>query len=224
MWTKYRVQWDFLGRLCGSVPADPEIVRAWLEARKPKVRAPASRSIDEIQEEVFATLAAEEEPAAFGIHVFQRVDGHLAQRAATIKAHLKDCAKVLSAQYIGNVRGERAFSTRVINGVYPDPKMYWIPVRRPDGSLVTKHDGEQDKPIHVRGPRGEQLNALKRYEWVEPARLDFCLLVLTSMGNKPSVSEEDLSTVMEYGGVHGYAGERGDGEGKYVFTIQREEA
>ena len=28
---------------------------------------------------------------------------------------------------------------------------------------------------------------------------------------------------MDYGRVHGYAGERGDGEGKYVFTLTEEE-
>ena len=25
---------------------------------------------------------------------------------------------------------------------------------------------------------------------------------------------------MSYGGVHGYAGERGDGEGKYTFNLE----
>ena len=100
---------------------------------------------------------------------------------------------------------------------------------------MTKHDGEQDRPIHVKGPRGEPLNALKRYEWIQPARLDFRLGVLTAKGQRqkknaagqmeavslPSVSRDDLETVMSYGGVHGYGGERGDGEGRYTFTLQQ---
>ena len=53
--------------------------------------------------------------------------------------------------------------------------------------------------------------------------MDFTLLVLTAKGNKPSVAEEDLHTLMEYGGVHGYAGERSDGEGRYRFTLIKED-
>ena len=219
MWTRYRVRWDFLTQLCGSVPADPEIVKAWLDARKPRVRPPGGKSIDDINEEVLATLAAGDElsDADSNILTFQRHEGGCVQRAATVKAHLKDCARVLSNQYIGRIEKERAFSTRVINGVYHDPAVYWIPILRPDGTPVEKHDGERDKAIHVRG-----MAALKRFEWIQPARMDFTLLVLTAIGNKPSVSEEDLGTLMEYGGVHGYGGERSDGEGRYTFTITKE--
>lgn len=219
LWTPYRVRWDFLTRLCGSVPSDPEIVKAWLAARQPTHKPPAARSIEAINEEIFATLADGDEPIEYSHLVFQRHEGGLAMRAATIRAHLKDCARVLSAQYIGKIQGERAFSTRVINGLYLDPAAYWIPILRPDGSRVTEHDGEQDKAIHVRGPRGQQMNALKRYEWVEPARMDFALLVLGE-----SVTASDLEHLFRYGGVHGYAGERGDGEGRYTFTLTREGA
>jgi hypothetical protein len=37
---------------------------------------------------------------------------------------------------------------------------------------------------------------------------------------KPTVTRHDLERVMSYGGVHGYAGERGDGEGKYTFNLE----
>jgi hypothetical protein len=219
IWTTYRVRWDGLTKLCGSVPADPELVKAWVEARKPMVRPAGAKSIDEIREEVFETIAAgdaDDLPEA-SLLVFQRHEGGLVVRAATLRAHLKDCARVISAQYMAKIKGERAFSTRVLNGCYPDERQYWVPILHPDGSPITKHDGETDKAIHVRGPRGEVLNALKRYEWVEPWRIDFTLKVL---GGKASVRFEDLEILLEYGGVHGYAGERGDGEGRYTSTIE----
>jgi hypothetical protein len=225
MWTKYKVQWDFITSLCGSVPADPEIVKVWLDSRKPRVQPPGGRTIDQINEEVLASLAEGEEfdETASNILTFQRHQGVLCMRAATIKAHLKDCARVLSSLYIGRIEKESAFSTKILNAVYPDPRIYWVPILRPDGSPVLKHDGERDKAIHVSGPRG-RMNALKRFEWVEPARMDFVLQVLAAGGGagktRPAVSEKDLRTVMEYGGCHGYAGERGDGEGKYVFTLE----
>lgn len=234
LWKSYRVTWTFLTKLCGSVPADPELVKAWVDSRKPAVRPPGGRSIADIQEEVFTTLAEPIDETPLSILVFQRVNGALVMRAATVRAHIKDCARVLSAQWIGKIQGERSFSTRVINGVYPDEATYWIPILRPDGTPILSADGTMDKAVHVRGPRGEMINALKTFEYVMPARMDFTLKILTAksgamktIGKKneeakelTSVSQEDLETLFMYGGVHGYAGERGDGEGKYSFTIQ----
>jgi hypothetical protein len=227
MWTRYRVTWNFTTSVCGSVPADPEIVKVWLESRKPRVQPPGTKSIDEINEEVLASLAEGEEfdAGASNILTFQRHQGGLCMRGATIKAHLKDCARVLQSIYIGKIKGEQSFATKVLNAVYPDPALYWVPLLRPDGTPITKHDGERDKAIHVSGPRG-RMNALKRFEFVDPARMDFTLHVVSPAAGgagrqTPAVSEKDLATLMMYGGTHGYAGERGDGEGKYTFTLTR---
>src|SRR4029453_9708301 len=107
--------------------------------------------------------------------------------ARTVRAHLKDCARVLSAQYIGRIENERAFSTRVINGVYVDERHYWIPTGRGDGHSLADPDGAFDKPVYVKTPRGP-VSALKRISYVEPpAMLEFTLKVLGR-----SVSETDL--------------------------------
>jgi hypothetical protein len=215
-WTRYRVRWMGLTKLCGSVPADPEIVQAWLDARKPRVQPPGGLSLDEINEEVLASLSEERTKEEGAILTFQRYQGHCVMRAATIKAHLKDCARRLSAR-VGRIEGESAFSTKVINYVYPDPTIYWVPILRPDGTSVTKHDGEMDRPVTTRFG-----TALKRFEFIEPWRLDFPLMVLT-MSGKGAVSLEDLEKLLLYGSVHGYAGERGNGEGRYSATIELEE-
>jgi len=219
LWTRYRVRWEFLTSLCGSTPADPEVIAAWLAAREPKVKPAGALSITEINEEVLASIErGDGEPDQnFSMLVFQRHAGELVMRAATVRAHMKDCARVLSAQFIGRIQGERAFSTRVINGVYPDERTYWLPIRRPDGARITAADGSRDKAIHVRGPRGEPLNALKRFEYIAPPSvLEFELKVLGR-----SVSEMDLHHLFTYGGTHGYAGERSDGEGRYTYTLNR---
>ncbi len=218
LWTRYHVRWEFLTRLCSSVPADPAIIQKWLESREPNVRPPGSRSIEEINEEVLASIERGEGEAdqTFSMLVFQRHQGGLVMRASTVKAHIKDCSRVLSNQFVSRQQGERAFSTRVINGVYVDEHVYWIPILRPDGSRVTQADGAFDKAIHVRTPRGQQ-DALKRFEYVEPPSvMEFDIKVLG-----PSVPEDDLHYVFGYGGTHGYAGERGDGEGRYTYSITR---
>lgn len=222
LWTHYHVRWEFLTRLCSSVPADPDIIKAWLAAREPRVKPAGALSIEQINEEVLASIErGEGEPDQdYSVLVFQRDRGQLVMRAGTIKAHIKDCARVLSAQFIGRIQGERAFSTRVMNGVYQDETRYWIPVSRSNGDPIMTADGAFDKPVHVRGPRGESLNAIKRFEYVEPPSvMEFDLKVLGR-----SVSETDLHTVFSYGGVHGYAGERSDGEGRYTYTLTRVDA
>ena len=214
-WTTFRVTWMGMTKLYSSVPADPDIVKAWIDARKPRVQPPGGRSLDEINEEVLASLAEEADaPGETSMLVFQRVDGHCAMRAGTIKAHLKDCARRISS-LVGRIEGEKAFSTKVINFVYPDPAVYWVPVLRPDGQPVMKADDAMDRPVTTRYG-----TALKRFEWIEPWRLDFKLHVLTASG-RPAIGQDDLEKLLMYGGTHGYAGERGNGEGKYIATVEQ---
>lgn len=221
IWTPFKVRWDFLTKLCASVPADPAMREAWLKARQPAVRPPNSRSLTEINEEVIATLAEPEEEEMGGLLVFQRLaSGVCAMRAATIKAHLKDCARFLSSNYVGKIEGEKSFAVRFLNGVYPDPKTYWIPVlSQIDGKPTMEPTGQFDKAVHVQTRMGPR-SAIKTIQFIDEARIEFHLLVMHDKKGKLVVSEEDLSTMMQYGGVHGYAGERGDGEGRYTFTIE----
>lgn len=214
LWKYYRVRWDFLTSLCSSTPANPDLIKAWLDARKPAAMPPGGKPISDIQEEVFKSIAGgekeREEQEEKSMLVFQRDKGVLVMRAATVRAHIKDCARIISTEHVGKIKGEARFSTRLINCTYLDEREYWLPIlHQSDGTPFTEPTDSREKGVHTwRG------NALKRFEFVMGARLEFTLKVLG--GN---VKREDLETVFTYGGVHGYAGERGDGEGKYIFEI-----
>ena len=213
LWQLYHVRIDFLTSLCASVPANPELITKWLDARKPRAQPPGRRSISEIQEEVVSSLAeqSEDEQRKF-LLVFQRDNGQLVMRAATFRAHLKDCARVISSNYVGKIKGEKAFSTRFINCVYPDERLYWIPIlNQNDGKAFVEPSGIREKAIHLWNG-----SALKAMEFVIGARMEIDLKVLGA-----NIHQEDLETVLQYGGVHGYGGERGDGEGKYEFTLEK---
>jgi len=219
LWTYYSAHWETLTRLCGSVPADPELIKKWLESRQPRVKPAGALSIEEINEEVLASIERGEGEAdqTYSMLTFQRHADALVMRYATVKAHIKDCARVLSAQFIGKIEGEKAFSTRITNGVYLDPTQYWLPITRPSGDPIRQADGAYDKPISFYIPGRGKISAIKRFEYIDPpAVISFTLQVLGR-----SVSETDLHHLFEYGGVHGYGGERGDGEGRYVYEIER---
>ena len=218
MWTKFEVQMDFLTKLVSSVPADRELISRWLDSRKPTNRPPDSKSIEEVAQEVLDTLPLDANEEA-GVHVFQRQEGGLVVRLATVRAHLKDCARTLSRLYVGKVEGEKSFAIKIVHACYYPPDVYWLPILSQETDRqFTEPTGSYDKAIHSMTPRGP-ISALKRFEYVENARLRVPIWILTPKSGKPVVSEEDLTTLFTYGAVHGYAGERSDGEGKYVATI-----
>ncbi len=123
IWTRYKLRMEFVTKVCGSIPADENVLRKWLESRQPRVKPPGGRSIDEINEEVLKSLAEEHEMDDLETHsllVFQRDKGVLALRAATVRAHIKDMARKISRHHIGKIKGESSFATKVINCVYYD--------------------------------------------------------------------------------------------------------
>ncbi len=219
LWRYWDVELRFFSRVYGSVPADPEVITAWLAARQPTVRPPGGRSIDEVNEEVLASIAADADSEAvkteYQMLVFQHDPanpiGPLCFRSETLRAHHKDCARVLSAQYMGRIEGERAFSTKVINGLYPDPRRRWIELLREDDTPIVKPDGEVDKFVHTRNG-----SSLKRLAFVEPPVV--VRYRLQTLGN--SIKADELGYLTEYGGVHGYGGERSQDGGKYLATFQ----
>jgi len=263
MWAQFRVRWEFVSRLYASVPADPEMRKRWLEARAPKHRPPQSKSLDEIAQEVYETMAEPPEAEDENEHqmlVFQRIVmptgiTQLAMRAATVRAHLKDCAMQVQTYVAGAVQGERAFATRVKNCVYPPARhpllvahrgTPFIPLYRIDGAPITQADSVQEKAVHIITPQGPR-SAIKSIEFVEDAAMTFPLhvlrqptrnvnrketdpktgktrSVLREQAGKLVVSESDLKTMMLYGGVHGYAGERSEDGGRYAFDIVEEDA
>jgi len=126
LWTRFAVTWRFLTRICGSTPADPALIKKWLDARQPRIRPAGGKSMQEIEEEVIASIErgalVDDEQAS--MLVFQRHQGAICMRYSTVRAHLKDCSRVLSNQFYTRMQGERAFSTRAINGIYLPPSQY----------------------------------------------------------------------------------------------------
>lgn len=220
LWQRYKVEWTFRTKLCGSFPLSKDMIAPWLEARKTSAKPEGGKSMAEIAEEAMESIKSVdeqnlelEERTTLG---FQRHDDFLVMRGGTVKAHIKDCARMLSSFSEKPVKGsgERSLAVRAINCIYPDE--YWIPILKNDRGIKVS-DGSFDKAVHVQTAQGPR-NALKRIHYVEDATLVFHLNVLaTSKGEV--VKPEEIEKIFEYGSIHGYAGERGDGEGRYNYEI-----
>jgi hypothetical protein len=243
MWTVYNVRWEFITQLCASVPGQSKLIEGWLAARAPSVRPAQSKSLDEIAAEVIETLATPEEEPEKTTLIFQRVNGVLAVRMATIKAHMKDCSYQLQTYTAGFAQGEKSLRTKVGNTVYwpmVAPVIGFkgtpfVPILNRAGEPLTEPSGVREKAIHVMTPMGQR-SALKAFEFVEDAVIEFPLAMLTApdrqvkrgksvaeVAGRPVIDEDDLKSILMYGAMHGYAGERSEDGGRYAFSITKAE-
>ena len=233
MWKRYEVRMEFLNRLCAGLPADMQVFRETIKARAPKYKPPGTKSIDEIAaqfaQDTLAVLpqsdqaAEEEEVDESVLHVFERrtigSSAVLVVGTRTFRAHIKDCSQTLSSLYVGKVEKERSFAVKAKAALYYPPEVETVPILRDGEPPFAEPSGiVWDKPIRMQTQQGPR-SALKSYEYVEGAVLIFPLLVMQTIGGKAVVSEADVKTIFQYGGVHGYGPERGDGMGRYVATI-----
>jgi hypothetical protein len=147
---------------------------------------------------------------------FQTYNGGLVMRGATVRAHFKDCARVVNAMYVGKIEKEKSLQWKIVNGLYLPSEEYWIPILK-DGQPIRDADGYMDKSVHTM-TRSGPINALKRIDFVTGVTLTFTLKLLCG------IRLSDVEIIMQYGSEHGYAGERSDGEGKYVYEIHEAEA
>lgn len=221
LWVHCKVVMNFVGKLCGSVPGAPDLITPWLENRKPSVKAPGGKSLDELNEEVVNRLKDQDlenaEIEQRSTLAFESAGGGLVIRAATIRAHFKDCARQLMATQ-GRIQGEKGFAQRVINGLYVlgnfrgESGTDLIRIMR-DGKQVTAPDGYDEKTVHVMTPKG-MINALKRVPYIVRPTLEFTVSLLAI-----SVNPKELLTLCQYGGTHGYGGERSMQDGQYIAEI-----
>lgn len=210
LFIRYSVTWQFLNELCGSVPQNPDLIATWLQTRSPSAKPAEARELSEIAEEVFESLANPTEGRQVGVTGFQRhptIADSLAVRGATIRAHIKDCARQLSRYVVGKVKGESSFAVRVVNTVYVLEE--WVPILK-NNQTIKEPDGWIEKPFTAMTPRGP-ISAFKRFAYVTQPSLTFMLLVTGG-----AIQPVDLQVLFQYGGIHGYAGERGMGYGRYV--------
>lgn len=222
MYDYFEVTFNFTGRLCGSVPLSKDLVPAWLEARKPKTKPEDARPMDDLVDEVNKSIEIQQE--GLDEEEIQKIiekttlgfqadsEGFLVVRMGTIKAHLKDCAN-----QIKEALGLTALKAKVANFVYLVD--YFNHILK-DGKKIQESDNTYEQPVHafVRSKGAvEKINALKVIHYVVNPTIKFRLMVMKN--DKMSIGI--LIKILEYGGIHGYGGERSLGEGRYTASIKK---
>lgn len=218
IWTRFKVEWHFTGRLCGSVPQRAELIKAWLSARAPEkipeaVRLGGAPTLAEIEAEVIASLPDQPETDSEMVERitlgFQQNPQGLFVRGGTVKAHLKDCSNQLQ-----KVLDFKNLRSHVANAVYVEEDE--IALGR------AQHDGEFEQPVHAMTARGPR-NSLKRIRTLDRPAMTFHLKTLLPRLEDQTHRDGEaiLRAIFDYGSIHGYGGERGMGYGRYQWTLGR---
>lgn len=225
LWQRVAVVWEFTTWLCASLPNDMKAIANMEKARSPQTKPPDARDLDSIAQEVIETTLTEErvegEPI---VNVFQQLDfpelGRcLAVRMATVRAHLKESAKKISKYYSGKVEGESSFAVKAMDNLYYPMQVEYIPILDSDGNPIREPDGQHVKPVHFMTMRGPE-SAIKTFDYVDRPMLYFELWLGKTAKDKSIITEKDLERIMMHGGTKGYAGERSDGKGRYVYRLE----
>jgi|GEM_PF-1445576 len=231
IWEYYECEMRIKNRLCGSVPLAKEMIKPWLESRKPTNKPEGARSIDDVAAEVAETteenIEEQMERTTLG---FQKDSKGMFIRAGNIKAHLKDAALQMA-----KVLDITALKAKVANRVYI--KEYRVYLER-DGQIIKKDDqdfndfkvitgdisqvisetdGVYEQPVHVWTPQGQR-NALKRINFLVRPTLRFTLMILKT---DEECDIDIVQYLFKYGSRHGFGGERGLLEGFYNITLRK---
>lgn len=210
MWKRYEVELQMIGRFAASLPKRREEIQAMLENRMPSKPPENFTPIAELTEEVaekVATPAEGEEEAEelkFGWATFPQNDEGLYYEGRCIRGHLKDCANQIKDVIKPEVR---ALKAKVANKVYVMTDI--IPL---DAKEIAGTEQRFVQVMTRQGPR----STIKYVDYLEKPTLKFRLKVL----DDGIITEEILTSIFEYGAIHGLGQERSQGWGRYTYKIK----
>ncbi len=211
MFKKYKISLNFENQFAAGIPEDPSRLLDFLDARAPTKVPEDAVPIEDLAEIVAdQTLPSDDssEEAAMTT-TFKQQDGTLVYEARCIKAHFKDCAFILSKNFLE----KRGLKTAVANRIQVGPEM--LKLHR-NGEMLTDVDGKEIRPITVQTRQGPR-TAVKIVKFVNAPQFEFILTVL----NDGVVDIDLLTTLLTYGGtMKGMGQDRNMGWGRYSFEIE----
>jgi len=201
LWTGYHLTLTFTNRLMAGIPANPEIIRGWLE----------TRGLLELQGEVEEQTKASSEMEEARL-VFKSDGNGLYLDGYTLKSHIKDCANVIKDHL-----DIKALRSKVADRVYVVEQQLLL---SRDGKPIMEAAGIWEHPVHVMTMQGPR-SALKGNDYVEGGAQIFATLKVLQDRH---INEGLLRAIFGYGSLHGFGAERGLGFGRYEYELARASA
>lgn len=212
MWQVWRVGLMVEGQFGSSIPRGEKEIRAMLEHRMPAKKPEDGMPLDGLVAQVVSEVAvADEDDGEFvpGWITFKRDEKGLYAEGRTIRGHLKDCALQVAKLFDGTKAHKdkgypeiKNFRSKFVNRIYVADQKIHLSKEEPDGY--------EERFIQVMTPQGPR-SSIKYVDYVIDPLLEFSVKIL----DDGVITVKQLSTVLEYGAVHGMGAERSQGWGRY---------
>jgi hypothetical protein len=200
----YSVAIAFRGRICGGMPRNKELIRAWVESTTGHADAKAEELI---QQDAELVLNAVQEKSWIGFP--EDETGGLFVPARNVKAMLKQSASLLAI-----TKKKRGSKQILAEG---------LEVKAIDGGDRIylgrkKPDGTEENAIHVMTAQGPR-TALRKMDHVIGAKLSFEIWVLkTHAAETRHIGRDDVVEILRHAQENGCGASRSQGEGKFDVT------
>lgn len=191
----------FRGRLCGGVPRNKELIKAWVMAGTEHNDELTETQTQEAKDAIINDVAEKS-----WIGFFEDAEKGLWLHTRNVKAALKQGASMLRITK-DKIGSKQIFAEgSEIKGLGGSDRIY-LDRKVPDGT--------DEKPIHVMTAQGPR-TALKRFDYVTQPKISFEIWVLkTAAGEKRHIGEEDIVYVLTFLQENGIGADRSQGEGKF---------
>ena len=197
----YRCTIAFRDRLCGGVPRNKELIKAWVTAGTEHNDEMSEAQTQEAKDAIINDVAEKS-----WIGFFEDAEKGLWMHTRNVKSAFKQGASMLRITTT-KIGSKQIFAEgSEIKGLDGSDRIY-LDRKTPDGT--------DEKPIHVMTAQGPR-TALKRFDYVTKAKISFELWVLkTAVAEKRHVGEEELIRVLTFLQENGIGADRSQGEGKF---------
>ena len=196
----YRVNVTFTELLLGTVPADPEVYKNFIESKKP----------EDTQDEEYGTVEAREERGWTTFHKGE--DGTLFLYDYQVRGFVKEAADALRVSGGHEVKGVRSKIDRFL---FVKPRR--VAILQADGTPYTKGDGVLERPLRAETRMGPRV-CLARSDFVKAgAKIEFDLVST----HDALFHEELLRQLMDRGELVGMGQFRTGSYGRFTYTMVR---
>lgn len=221
LWKHFRITLDVKNRIVGGIPANPDLIKPWIEATMKEVSDEARQKIIEATKAELPAVADAKSKMMWT--TLKQDEKGVFIEGRQVKSMFKESSNILrdmlvKAEKKAGGEGKSRFTnlkSKVAERLYvEDERIYF----ERDGKLLSKPDGAEEKPIHVMTAQGER-DALKKFDFVSaPARLTINVRILGD-----GVVDQDLmEMLLEHSSYNGLGADRSQGNGLFVVHEVKE--
>ena len=200
MFEKYKIGGDFIDRVIGGLPANPELVETFLTVKG--VDAQTLNSAQKMMETA-QSLSSFEGADRNSSNIFPKDEKGLFLNAYQIRANLKDAMTIQ--------KSITSWRQKFQLGIRAMPNRIYL---MRNGEHLTKADGVMQSVVHTEY-MGKPMASLNKSEYIDRPSFE-CEIWVGKERGKPVLNEDKMYELLQHAGVIGLGAKRTMGYGQWT--------